>query len=80
MVQAFQKKGETFETSCEKNLNKNNLDSLINHSRKFIIKKYPSSKLVFFVRLKYFGSNTIISLPLKNKNINKIKSLFKKNI
>ena len=72
------KKGETFETSCEKILNKENLDSLINHSRKFIIKKYSSSKLVSFVRLKYFGSNTIISLPLKNKNINKIKSLFKK--
>ena len=50
----------------------------MNHSSKFIIKKYSMSKLVFFVRLKYFGSNTIISLPLKSKNINKIKSLFKK--
>ena len=37
------KKGETFEASCEKILNKENLKSLIDNYSKFIKKKYSKS-------------------------------------
>ena len=42
-----------------------------------IKKKYFKSRLVYFIRLKYRGSNTVINLPLKNGHY-ELKSLFNK--
>ncbi|MBV68933.1 MAG: 5-oxoprolinase [Pelagibacterales bacterium] len=70
--------GETFEASCEKILNKKNLQSAIDNMKNNIKKKYFKSRLVYYIRLKYFGSNTVISLPLKKMDILELKSLFNK--
>ena len=43
-----------------------------------IKKKYFKSRLVYYIRLKYFGSNTVIRLPLKKMDIVELKSLFNK--
>ncbi len=71
-------KGETFEQSCEKTLNKSNLQSLVENMKGNIKKKFYNVKLIHIIRLRYFGSNTVISLSLKSMNISKLKSLFKK--
>ncbi len=70
--------GETFEMSCEKLLNIKNLKLVIESMKNIIRKKYFKSKLVFFIRLKYSGSNTIINLPLKKIDVAELKFLFNK--
>ena len=61
-------KGETFEQSCEKTLNKSNLQSLVENMKGNIKKKFYNVKLIHIIRLRYFGSNTVISLSLKSMN------------
>ncbi len=70
--------GETFEISSEKTLNNKNIKLSINSINKVIKKKYSNSKLNYSLRVKYLGSNTVISIPINEINENKIKSLFKR--
>ena len=67
--------GNIYQISIEKELTIFNLDLAI-----MLIKKQTAAqsykKYKFIIRLKYEGSNTIIQLRIKNKNIKNIKVLF----
>ena len=69
--------GQTFEMSCEKKLNSKNIKLAIQNIYKVIKKKYYDSRLNYRLRIKYEGSNTVLSIPLNDINERKITQLFK---
>ena len=70
--------GETFEISCEKNLSQKSIKLAIKDINKLIDKKYNNSHKNYSLRIKYFGSNTLINIPIKEIDEVKISESFKK--
>ncbi len=71
--------GNIFQTTINKNLNYKNIIS-----SKDIVNKLANANLIikkvrYDIRLKYFGSNTVISCKLKNKTIKDLEVEFSKN-
>ena len=70
--------GETFEISCEKNLSQKSIKLAIEDINKLIDKKYNNSHKNYSLRIKYFGSNTLINIPIEEIDEVKISKSFKK--
>ena len=61
----------------KKKLNSKNIKLAIQNIYKIIKKKYNDSRLNYRLRIKYEGSNTVLSIPLNDINERKITQLFK---